>query len=81
MINGKHGQGTHITKMGADKLAENTTNAPKLFGPICLPKPKNLGFSKKSFLWVSVVRGLIYTGKLSLLKEKIYKSYLVTPIV
>ena len=36
---GKHGQGTHSTKMGADKLSENTPNAP-----ICLPKPKSLGF-------------------------------------
>ena len=26
---GKHGQGTHSTKMGADKSAENTPNAPK----------------------------------------------------
>ena len=56
MINGKHGQGTHSTKMGADKLAENTPNAPKCFGPICLPKPKSLGFLKKNSLWVSVVR-------------------------
>ena len=30
MINGTHGQGTHSTKMGADKSAENTTNAPNL---------------------------------------------------
>ena len=44
------------TKMGADKLAENTPNAQKIFGPICLPKPKSLGFSKKISLWVSVVR-------------------------
>ena len=29
------------------KLAENTPNASKYFGPICLPKPKSLGFSKK----------------------------------
>ena len=50
-------KGTHSTKMGADKSAENTPNAPKIFGPICLPKPKSLGFSKKkSSLWVSVVR-------------------------
>ena len=28
--------------MDADKLAENTQNAPKFFGQICLPKPKNL---------------------------------------
>ena len=26
---------------------KNTPNAPKIFGPICLPKPKSLGFSKK----------------------------------
>ena len=29
MINEKHGHGTHSTKMGADKLAENTPNVPK----------------------------------------------------
>ena len=51
------GQGTHCTKMGADTLAENTPNAPQIFGPICLPKPKSVGFSKRSSLWVSVVRG------------------------
>ena len=44
MINGKHGQGTHSTKMGADKLAENTPNAPKFICPNCLPKPKSLEF-------------------------------------
>ena len=38
-------QGHHSTKMGADKLAENT---PKIFGPILLFKPKSLGFSKKN---------------------------------
>ena len=27
--NEKHGQGTHNTKMGADKSAENTPNVPK----------------------------------------------------
>ena len=51
----KHGQGTHNTKMGDDKLAEITPNAPNIFGQICLPKPKSLGFSKKNFLWVSLV--------------------------
>ena len=29
---------------GADKLAENTQNAPKLICPNFLPKPKRLGF-------------------------------------
>ena len=28
MINEKHGQGTHCIQMGADKLPENTPNAP-----------------------------------------------------
>ena len=36
--------------------AENTPNPPKIFGPICLPKPKSWGFSKESSLWVFVVR-------------------------
>ena len=47
----KNEQGTHSTKMGADKLAENTPNAPKLICPNCLPKPKSLGlWWKKSFI-------------------------------
>ena len=53
MINGKHGQGTHSTKMGANKSAENTPNAPEFIWPICLPKPKNSGFQwKKASLGV-----------------------------
>ena len=36
-----------LIEMGADKLAKNTPNAPKLLSPICLPNPKILGFSKK----------------------------------
>ena len=45
--------------MGADKSAENTPNAQKIFGKICLPKHKSLEFSKKkkSSLWVSAVHG------------------------
>ena len=51
--NGKHGQGTHCTKMGADKLAEYTPNAPKFICPNCLPKPKSFGFRwKKASLGV-----------------------------
>jgi hypothetical protein len=48
LINGKHGQGTHSTKMGADKLTENTPNAPKFICPNCLFKPKSLGFRWKT---------------------------------
>ena len=43
--------------MGADILAKNTPNALQIFVPICLHKPKSLGFSKRSSLWMSVVRG------------------------
>ena len=39
---------------GFCRLAENTQNAPTFFGPICLPKPKRLGFLKKTSVWVSV---------------------------
>ena len=46
LINEKHGQGTHSTKMGDDNLAKNTLNVPKVFGRICLLK--SLGFSKKA---------------------------------
>ena len=42
--NNKHGQGTHSTKMSADKLAEKTSNAPECICPNCLPKPRHLGF-------------------------------------
>ena len=61
---GKHGQGTHSTKMDADKSAENTQNAPKILGPICLLKPKSFEFSKKS-LWVSVVYEIRYVNSSS----------------
>ena len=45
--NGKHGQRINCTKMGTDSLAENTPNAPEFIFPICLPKPKSLGFQWK----------------------------------
>ena len=44
MINRKHGQGTHCTKIDANKLAENNQNAPKFIYPNCIPNTKNLGF-------------------------------------
>ena len=47
MIDGKHTQGTHSIKIGADKSAENTPNDQKLICPNCLPKPKSLGFRWK----------------------------------
>ena len=42
----------------ANSLAENTPNASKKSSLICLPKPKSFECLKKSFFWVSVVRGL-----------------------
>ena len=58
MNNGKHGQGTHSTEMGADSSAENTPNASKNISPKCLPKPKSSRFLKKSSLWESVVHAI-----------------------
>ena len=34
----------HSTKMGADKLAENTPNAPEFICPNCLLNPKSSKF-------------------------------------
>ena len=41
------GQGTRCTKMGADKLAQNTPNAPKFICPNCSPSPKVWDFDEK----------------------------------
>jgi hypothetical protein len=51
-----HGQGTHSAKVGivVSSLTENTQNAPTFLDPICLHKPKSLGFSKKNSVLVSV---------------------------
>ena len=54
---GKHKQGTHSTKMSADKLAQNTPNVPKIICPDCLPSPKLWDFDEKMLHWASVVRG------------------------
>ena len=56
LINGRHGQGNHCTKMGTAKLAENTPNAAKL---IC-PTLKVWDFDEKRLHWASVVRVLMY---------------------
>ena len=59
MINGKHGQGTHSTKMGVDKSAKNTPNAPKLNSP----SPIVWYFDEKRLHWASVVRERKQWGK------------------
>ena len=38
------GPTSQSTEVGANKLAENTPNAPKFICPNCLPKLKRLGF-------------------------------------
>ena len=43
-------KGLKSTKMGADKSAENTPNAPKHICPNCLPSPKVCDFDKKGFI-------------------------------
>ena len=40
--NGKHGQGTHRTKMGGDSSIKNAPNAPKFTFPNCLLKSSGL---------------------------------------
>ena len=45
-----HRQGTHCAKMGTVIWPKIPKNAPTIFGPICLPKPKSYGFSKKNSL-------------------------------
>ena len=56
MNNGKNGQGTHCTKVGADKLADHTTNAPKFIYQNRLSKPKLWDFDEKRLHWSFVVR-------------------------
>ena len=57
MINEKHGQGTHSTKMGAYKSAENTPNAQNLSVQFICPSPKVWDFNEKRLFWAFVVRG------------------------
>ena len=56
LINGKHGQGTHSTKMGDDSSAKNTPNAPEF---VC-PNPKVWDLNEKRLHWASVVRDPLY---------------------
>ena len=46
MNNGKQEEGTHCTKMGADKPAENTSNLLYNLSPIC-PSPRVWYFDEK----------------------------------
>ena len=49
MINGKHGQGTHSNKMGADKY-------PRIYKPnLSAQAQKLLDFNEKRLHWASVV--------------------------
>ena len=49
--NGKHGQGTHSTKTGADKLSEKNPKCPKIY----LPK---LSVQAQKF-WILMKKGFI----------------------
>ena len=50
---GGDGQGTRRTKIGVNKLSENTPNVPNFISQNCLPKPKIFGFLwKKASLGV-----------------------------
>jgi hypothetical protein len=57
LINGKHGQGTHSTKIGADKLTEIPQMPQNLSVQIVCPSPKVWDFKEKRLHLASVVRG------------------------
>ena len=57
LINGKHGQGIHSTKIIADKSAKNTPNAHSLSAQIVCPIPKFWNFDEKRLYLESVVHG------------------------
>jgi hypothetical protein len=51
LIDGKNGQGTHCTKMGADKSAKNTPNASKIYLPKLSAQVQKFGIlMKKGFI-------------------------------
>jgi hypothetical protein len=58
LINEKHGQGTHSTKLSAEKSSEKYSKGPKIYLPqIVCPRPKVWDFDEKRLHWASVVRG------------------------
>ena len=56
MHNGKHGQGTHCSKMHADSSAQNNPNVSEFSAQFVCPSPKVLDFIEKRLHWVSAVR-------------------------
>ena len=65
------------TKMGTNKLVENTPNAPILFGPICLPKPKSLKLKKELFLGVRSSWPASRRRKFFQLSKEVFKLQLI----
>ena len=64
MNNGKHGKGTHCTKLGDNSLAKNTPQMPQnLSAQFDCPSPKVLDFNEKRLYWASVVRASITKTK------------------
>ena len=51
-------KGTNSTKIGADKLAENTSNIPKMYLPKLSAQAQKFGIfnEKKRLHWASIVR-------------------------
>ena len=58
MINGKHGQRAHCTKVGADRVGPQIPH--KFQHNLSAQAQKSVIFEKSS-LWVSVVRASIHT--------------------
>ena len=75
------GQGTHSTKMGADRLVKNTPNAPNLSAQIVCPSPNVWDFyEKKGFIgrpWSVYFEKTIKYDKISKFYLKVFSSVIL----
>ena len=77
---GKHSQGTHSSKIGADSSAENTPNTPECICQIVCPSPKVWDIDEKRLHWASVVRGEILLCRADATKGRAQKPELLNSI-
>ena len=73
MNNGKHGQETHCTKMGADIVRLKIPKMPQnLSAQFVYPSPKVVDFNEKMLHWASVVRDMESTYGILISKNVYY---------
>jgi hypothetical protein len=56
LIHGKHGQGTHINKIGAENWLKIPQRPQNLSAQFVCPSPKVWDFNEKRLHWATVVR-------------------------